>query len=109
MLAELAPDGTGEILRNWLPGAVASTIATHAARILDLETPEQGTPVPDGGGPPRQAAPAPDGFGSAPTYVFSGTPARHRRIDVDPHPRRLRCRMRQRPRAIPRLGSPPRH
>ncbi|MFJ6746750.1 PQQ-binding-like beta-propeller repeat protein [Streptomyces sp. NPDC091266] len=76
VLAELAPDGTGAILRNWLPGAVASTIATHAARILDLETPEQGTPVPDGGGPPsKQADPAPAGFGSAPTYVLSGTPA----------------------------------
>ncbi|MCB5909799.1 serine/threonine-protein kinase [Streptomyces pinistramenti] len=73
----LAPDGTGAVLANWLPGAVSSTIATHAARILDLETPEHGTSAPPrqptpGAGPDQGAAPAatPPGFGSAPTYVF---------------------------------------
>ncbi|MFI7101095.1 serine/threonine-protein kinase [Streptomyces sp. NPDC050161] len=64
----LAPDGTGAAFANWLPGAVSSTIATHAARILDLETPEHGTPAPSQGAAPA----APSGFGSAPTYVFGG-------------------------------------
>ncbi|TJZ52937.1 serine/threonine protein kinase [Streptomyces piniterrae] len=77
----LAPKGTGEVFTNWLPGAVASTIATHAARILDLETPEHGTPVPDAAGPGapggQQGTPvppggAPGGFGTAPTYVLGG-------------------------------------
>ncbi|MFI0711840.1 PQQ-binding-like beta-propeller repeat protein [Streptomyces inhibens] len=72
----LAPQGTGAVFTNWLPGAVASTIATHAARILDLETPEQGTAaVPEHGAPP--SAP---GYGTpSPAYGTSapghGTPA----------------------------------
>ncbi|MFF5534741.1 PQQ-binding-like beta-propeller repeat protein [Streptomyces cinerochromogenes] len=39
--AALAPQGVEGVLRDWLPSAVASTIATHAAGILDLEAPEQ--------------------------------------------------------------------
>ncbi|MEU3709321.1 protein kinase domain-containing protein [Streptomyces catenulae] len=92
VLAALAPEGTGTAFANWLPGAVASTIATHAARILDLETPADpppsttGTPHPAGpdadpsGVPPRRAHPqapgapqgpgAAQGFGTAPTYLL---------------------------------------
>ncbi|UFR02968.1 serine/threonine-protein kinase [Streptomyces sp. Go40/10] len=39
--AALAPQGVDGVLRDWLPSAVASTIATHAAGILDLEAPDQ--------------------------------------------------------------------
>lgn len=39
LVAELAPDGVPGALEHWLPGPVASTIAQHAARILDLDTP----------------------------------------------------------------------
>lgn len=39
----LAPDGAASVLRNWLPGPVSSTIAQHASRILDLDTPAHGT------------------------------------------------------------------
>ncbi|WP_405743867.1 PQQ-binding-like beta-propeller repeat protein [Streptomyces sp. NBC_01525] len=94
VLAALAPEGTGTAFANWLPGAVASTIATHAARLLDLETPGDlpqpgtGTPspgpaapgvnpsgvAPSGATPPVAGAPqhpgAAPGFGTAPTYVL---------------------------------------
>ncbi|MFG2891233.1 PQQ-binding-like beta-propeller repeat protein [Streptomyces sp. NPDC048248] len=94
VLEALAPEGTGVVFANWLPGAVASTIATHAARILDLETPEHGTPAPSasapgtpapgtpasGVGAPAQGSGEQNGtasaeFGPAPTYVLHGTPA----------------------------------
>ncbi|MFG2208870.1 PQQ-binding-like beta-propeller repeat protein [Streptomyces sp. NPDC048638] len=39
LVAELAPDGVPAALDHWLPGPVASAIAQHAARILDLDTP----------------------------------------------------------------------
>ncbi|KIZ18109.1 protein kinase domain-containing protein [Streptomyces natalensis] len=39
LVAELAPDGVAAALDGWLPGPVASSIAQHAARILDLDTP----------------------------------------------------------------------
>ncbi|MEU9110509.1 PQQ-binding-like beta-propeller repeat protein [Streptomyces sp. NPDC048483] len=39
LVAELAPDGVPAALGDWLPGSVASAIAQHAARILDLDTP----------------------------------------------------------------------
>ncbi|OEJ37288.1 serine/threonine protein kinase [Streptomyces agglomeratus] len=51
ILQSLAPGGTGEVLADWLPSAVSSTIATHASRILDLDTPAQGT-TPAAYGPP---------------------------------------------------------
>ncbi|WP_217205799.1 serine/threonine-protein kinase [Streptomyces sp. AC550_RSS872] len=85
VVAALAPRGVGDVLHDWLPSAVASTIATHAAGILDLEAPEQqaqaaaqfgpapgyGYPQAAGYGPPSAGtAPAP-GYGTPP----GGTPA----------------------------------
>ncbi|GAA3165404.1 MULTISPECIES: serine/threonine-protein kinase [Streptomyces] len=91
VLAALAPEGTGTAFANWLPGAVASTIATHAARLLDLETPADpprpatgtppvGNPATPGPTPPGPAASqgpvapqgpgAAQGFGTAPTYLL---------------------------------------
>ncbi|MCX5332255.1 serine/threonine-protein kinase [Streptomyces sp. NBC_00140] len=52
----LAPQGVEGVLSDWLPSSVASTIATHAAGILDLE------------------APAAAGFGPAPTTAGAPTP-----------------------------------
>ncbi|MFF4697325.1 serine/threonine-protein kinase [Streptomyces chattanoogensis] len=82
VLETLAPQGTEAVFANWLPGAVSSTIATHAARILDLETPEHGTPaVAAPGAPGTPAAPATppaagqSGFGTAPTYVLGAPKA----------------------------------
>ncbi|MEU0006609.1 PQQ-binding-like beta-propeller repeat protein [Streptomyces sp. NPDC006314] len=68
IVTALAPQGVEGVLRDWLPSAVASTIATHAAGILDLEAPEQ---QPAAGGA---------GFGPAPTmpggaHTPAGTPA----------------------------------
>ncbi|MEV6085626.1 protein kinase domain-containing protein [Streptomyces parvulus] len=40
IVAALAGQGVDAALHDWLPSAVASTIATHAAKILDLEAPE---------------------------------------------------------------------
>jgi outer membrane protein assembly factor BamB len=65
ILAALAPGGVEGLLTNWLPSAVASTIATHAAGILDLEAPE-GQPAPGFGRPPTML----DG-----TSTATGTPA----------------------------------
>ncbi|MET8184116.1 serine/threonine-protein kinase [Streptomyces sp. NPDC005336] len=39
MKAALAGEGMPSVVDNWLPGPVASTIARHATRILDLDTP----------------------------------------------------------------------
>ncbi|SEL57638.1 protein kinase domain-containing protein [Streptacidiphilus jiangxiensis] len=40
LLQLLAPDGAAALLRGgWLPGQVASGIAQHAARVMELETP----------------------------------------------------------------------
>ncbi|MFI1766845.1 serine/threonine-protein kinase [Streptomyces sp. NPDC020800] len=55
IVAALAPQGIEGVLSDWLPSAVASTIATHAAGILDLEAPDE------------PAAPAAASFGPAPT------------------------------------------
>ncbi|MEN8655909.1 PQQ-binding-like beta-propeller repeat protein [Streptomyces sp. 21So2-11] len=52
IVGSLAPGGTGEVLVDWLPSAVSSTIATHASRILDLETPAHGVPPTPYGPPP---------------------------------------------------------
>jgi eukaryotic-like serine/threonine-protein kinase len=62
IVAALAPQGVDGVLHDWLPSAVASTIATHAARILDLEAPE----VPAAPG----ATPAVAAFGTAPTVAY---------------------------------------
>ncbi|GAA3164707.1 hypothetical protein GCM10010451_11000 [Streptomyces virens] len=55
IVASLAPQGVEPVLQDWLPSAVASTIATHAAGILDLEAPD--------------SAPAAAAFGPAPTIT----------------------------------------
>ncbi|MGY3203360.1 protein kinase domain-containing protein [Streptomyces sp. TE5632] len=71
IVAALAEQGIDAALRDWLPSAVASTIATHAAGILDLEAPE----VPPAAPQVRAAA----GFGPAPTMLdgapSTGTPS----------------------------------
>lgn len=59
IVAALAEQGIDAALHDWLPSAVASTIATHAAGILDLEAPE---------------APA-AAFGPAPTMSAGTAPA----------------------------------
>ncbi|MEV8569753.1 serine/threonine-protein kinase [Streptomyces sp. NPDC051322] len=82
ILQSLAPGGTAAILADWLPSAVSSTIATHASRILDLETPAGGNlpvqqpvqqsavPAPGSGATPAPpAATAPQGFGPVPTVL----------------------------------------
>ncbi|GAA0678254.1 serine/threonine-protein kinase [Streptomyces cellulosae] len=64
IVTSLAPQGVEHVLTDWLPSAVASTIATHAAGILDLEAPEE--------------APAVASFGPAPTMTSdrgTGNPA----------------------------------
>ncbi|TDT94134.1 serine/threonine protein kinase [Streptomyces sp. 846.5] len=58
----LAPEGTPALLRTaWLPAEVASDIASHAARVMDMEAPGAGPG--DGGtvvlGPATGAAPTP--------------------------------------------------
>ncbi|GAA2641184.1 serine/threonine-protein kinase [Streptomyces vastus] len=98
----LAPQGVDGLFRDWLPSAVASTIATHAAGILDLETPSDGVapvaatpaastagaygypstpgayPSSSGAGMPVVAPPAhptpPPSFGPPPTVLNGGTP-----------------------------------
>ncbi|MFI1360661.1 PQQ-binding-like beta-propeller repeat protein [Streptomyces sp. NPDC020898] len=84
IVAVLAPQGVAGVLNDWLPSAVASTIATHAAGILDLEAPAAvpaafghpptmldgpataSTPEP-GYGTPAGGTPAP-GYGVPPGY-----------------------------------------
>ncbi|MFE6480637.1 protein kinase domain-containing protein [Streptomyces rochei] len=59
IVTALAGQGIDAALHDWLPSAVASTIATHAAGILDLEAPETSPDTP-----PTRAA-----FGPAPTMT----------------------------------------
>ncbi|MEU8732950.1 serine/threonine-protein kinase [Streptomyces tendae] len=68
IVAALAGQGIDAALHDWLPSAVASTIATHAAGILDLEAP--GTPRTA----PRPENHAATGFGPAPTMLDGGSP-----------------------------------
>ncbi|MFJ4283029.1 PQQ-binding-like beta-propeller repeat protein [Streptomyces massasporeus] len=91
IVAALAPQGVEGVLSNWLPSAVASTIATHAAGILDLEAPQRpqpaaasfgpapvmtdGTPQPPGTPTPGYGYPQAPGYGGAPTAPAQGTPA----------------------------------
>ncbi|MCT9083978.1 serine/threonine-protein kinase [Streptomyces fulvoviolaceus] len=74
IVAALAPQGVEGVLRDWLPSAVSSTIATHAAGILDLEAP-QPPQAPGYGYPPAPPAP---GYGapmpSAPGYGYPPAP-----------------------------------
>ncbi|MFF7732400.1 PQQ-binding-like beta-propeller repeat protein [Streptomyces sp. NPDC007984] len=83
IVAALAPQGVEGVLSNWLPSAVASTIATHAAGILDLEAPQRPqpaaasfgpAPVMTDGTPQPPAAPAP-GYGYPQTPGYGGAPA----------------------------------
>ncbi|MGA5893784.1 protein kinase domain-containing protein [Streptomyces venetus] len=84
----LAPQGVEGVLSNWLPSAVASTIATHAAGILDLEAPQQppapvaasfgpapvmadGTPMPTSTPPPGYGYPPAPGHGGAPAAAYN--------------------------------------
>ncbi|AXE87845.1 PQQ-binding-like beta-propeller repeat protein [Streptomyces sp. Go-475] len=91
IVTALAPQGVEGLLKDWLPSAVASTIATHAAGILDLEAPHE--PAPAGGsfgpapttldsGPTPTTTPAPGygypqtpGYGTTPAPGYGGTPA----------------------------------
>ncbi|MFD4262909.1 PQQ-binding-like beta-propeller repeat protein [Streptomyces sp. NPDC058534] len=66
IVTALAGPGIDAALHDWLPSSVASTIATHAAGILDLEAPEAPQTAPQ-----AQAAAA---FGPAPT-MLDGTPS----------------------------------
>lgn len=83
IVTALAPQGVEGVLSDWLPSAVASTIATHAAGILDLEAPQQPqTPAAPSFGPaPAMAAtPAPTGaptpgYGYPQASGHGGTPA----------------------------------
>ncbi|GAA2200628.1 protein kinase domain-containing protein [Streptomyces bangladeshensis] len=74
IVTALAPQGVAGLLHDWLPSAVASTIATHAAGILDLEAPE-GAPAAQGVPGAGEFGPAPGagGPGSAPASGY-GTP-----------------------------------
>ncbi|MFC1406215.1 MULTISPECIES: protein kinase domain-containing protein [Streptacidiphilus] len=88
----LAPAGTPTLLRTaWLPAEVASDIASHAARVMDMEAPEAG-PADSGTvllGPATGASPdtavlgrtPPPAPGPAPlrtTAVAPATPGRRR-------------------------------
>ncbi|AIV34882.1 PQQ-binding-like beta-propeller repeat protein [Streptomyces sp. CCM_MD2014] len=68
IVAALAGQGIDAALHDWLPSAVASTIATHAAGILDLEAPETPRTVP------QSQERATTGFGPAPT-MLDGSPS----------------------------------
>ncbi|MEU0893234.1 PQQ-binding-like beta-propeller repeat protein [Streptomyces massasporeus] len=91
IVAALAPQGVEGVLSDWLPSAVASTIATHAAGILDLEAPQQpqpataasfgpapamtdGTPHSPGTPTPGYGYPQAPGHGGAPAASAQGTP-----------------------------------
>ncbi|WP_042398811.1 serine/threonine-protein kinase [Streptacidiphilus carbonis] len=73
----LAPTGTPALLRTaWLPAEVASGIASHAARVMDMEAPQAG---PGGGGtmllgPAAGADPATAVLGRTPVPAGFPTP-----------------------------------
>ncbi|MFD8488055.1 serine/threonine-protein kinase [Streptomyces sp. NPDC059712] len=68
IVTALAGQGIDAALHDWLPSAVASTIATHAAGILDLEAPETPRTVL------QSQERATTGFGPAPT-MLDGSPS----------------------------------
>ncbi|MER5545805.1 serine/threonine-protein kinase [Streptomyces sp. NPDC002589] len=75
--------GFSVVAGAWLPTQVASTIAQHAARILDLDTPPEGsTPVPAAGPSytPTQVVPPSGGLVGAESA--GGTPSRRRFLAV---------------------------
>ncbi|UGY93924.1 protein kinase domain-containing protein [Streptomyces gobiensis] len=63
IVRDLEPNGLDDAFADWLPGGVASTIATHASRLLDLDTPPDGSPAQ----PPQ----APQGFGPPSAFPHS--------------------------------------
>ncbi|MFE0672596.1 PQQ-binding-like beta-propeller repeat protein [Streptomyces sp. NPDC058867] len=69
IVAALAPQGVAGMLSDWLPSAVASTIATHAAGILDLEAPDAQAPAAFGPVPTMV-----DGAGTTPGMPVPSTP-----------------------------------
>jgi hypothetical protein len=79
IVSALAPQGVDAVLNDWLPSSVASTIATHAAGILDLDAPEAPAAAPSfGPAPTMPAAAVGHGTGSAGTPAapaYGGTPA----------------------------------
>ncbi|MDT9701475.1 protein kinase domain-containing protein [Streptomyces sp. P17] len=81
IVAALAPQGVESVLNDWLPSAVASTIATHAAGILDLEAPVQSAPAAFGPAPGYGSPPAPGYDTPRPGAVHLGS---------DPSPSRRR-------------------
>ncbi|MFF7606282.1 PQQ-binding-like beta-propeller repeat protein [Streptomyces parvulus] len=73
IVAALAGQGVDAALHDWLPSAVASTIATHAAGILDLEAPESRPAAAFGPAPTMldgTSSTGPAGYGTPP----GGTP-----------------------------------
>ncbi|MCT7352114.1 serine/threonine-protein kinase [Streptomyces sp. 15-116A] len=74
IVTALAPQGVEAVLSDWLPSAVASTIATHAAGILDLEAPDAPAAAAAASfGPPPAMQAASASSAQTPTVV-PGTP-----------------------------------
>ncbi|MER7841344.1 serine/threonine-protein kinase [Streptomyces sp. NPDC096040] len=71
IVAALAPQGVEGALSDWLPSAVASTIATHAAGILDLEG--ETAPAPAAAFGPAPAAMSAPGYGYPPVVPGYGS------------------------------------
>ncbi|MET9577208.1 serine/threonine-protein kinase [Streptomyces massasporeus] len=84
IVAALAPQGVEGVLSDWLPSTVASTIATHAAGILDLEAPQQAQPAAAASfgpapamthGPPQSPGTPTPGYGYPQAPGYGGAPA----------------------------------
>ncbi|MFS8204844.1 protein kinase domain-containing protein [Streptomyces sp. CWNU-52B] len=73
IMTALAPGGVEGLLTDWLPSAVASTIATHAAGILDLEVPQE-QPSSGFGRPPTMWDATPAAPGTPQPGYGPGTP-----------------------------------
>ncbi|MFF4250897.1 serine/threonine-protein kinase [Streptomyces sp. NPDC001663] len=81
IVSGLAPQGVDGLLSDWLPSAVSSTIATHAAGILDLEgeapqAPTAPAPAAASFGPVQAGAPGTPvpGYGYPPVPGYGGAP-----------------------------------
>ncbi|MER6072291.1 PQQ-binding-like beta-propeller repeat protein [Streptomyces sp. NPDC001817] len=71
--------GFSVVAGAWLPAQVASTIAQHAARILDLDTPPEGSsPVPAAGPSYTPTQVVPPSGGRVGAEPAGGTPTRRR-------------------------------
>lgn len=76
LIAELQPGGLDAAFTDWLPSAVASTIANRASDLLDLETPAHGVPPPAPSQPAvhtGEFGPPPPSPYRAPTEVDAGS------------------------------------